>query len=154
MFPPRTPTKAIKADDEINARIQSLSASWSLQLPIRDASWSPSRNPVNSEEKQIYERVRWLYFKDEQALNYAIREFERYASSNWVAKPLADPDVLPSRGLRRSIQNDFLKKRKMNDEEAAELRKVLFAVLKNITEKVKARIPYANKDILREGSKG
>lgn len=151
MFPPRTPTKVVKADQDINSRIQALSTSWNLQLPVRDAFWSPSRNPVNSEEKQIYERVRWLYFKNERALDYAIAEFEKHARTNWISKPHADPDVLPTRSIRPSTrQNTFLKKRNISEEDGAKLRKVLLDILKNVTDKVKAGVPYEVGNVSRE----
>ena len=151
MFQPHTPTKAIKADEDINSRIQNLSIPWNLQLPVRDASWSPSTNPVNSEEKQIYERVRWLYFKKEPALAYAIAEFEKQARSNWISKPHADPDVLPTRNIRPSTrQNTFLKRRNISEEDGAELRRVLLDILKNVTDKVKAGVPYEDGNVSRE----
>ncbi|KAL8793338.1 MAG: hypothetical protein Q9195_004115 [Heterodermia aff. obscurata] len=135
MFP-TTPTKASKADNEINALIQNLSASWDLDLPVRDASWSPSRNTANPGEKDIYQRVKYLYWKDKPALNSAVAEFERRANSNWVRKPHADADVLPSRTLRPSTRHDtFLKKRSISGKEAAELRNVLIDVLKSVIEK-------------------
>ena len=151
MFQPHTPTKAINADQDINSRIQDLSIPWNLQLPVRDASWSPSRNPVNSEEKQIYERVRWLYFKNPRALDYAIAEFERRARTNWISKPHADPDVLPTRSIRPSTsQNTFLKRRSISEEDGAELRRVLLDILKNITDKVKGGVPYEDGYVSRE----
>ena len=146
MFPPSTPTKGSKAHDEINALIQNVSASWNLQLPVRDASWSPSRNTANPGEKDmmdIYRRVKYLYWTDPKALNCAMTEFERRARSNWVPKPHADPDVLPSRSIRPSTRNDtFLKRRSIGDKEAAELRTVLVDVLKFVTDKVTAGVPY------------
>lgn len=151
MFPPRTPTKAIKADQDINSLIQALSIKWNLQLPVRDASWSPSRNPVNSEEKQIYERVRWLYFKKKQALDYVLAEYEKQAETNWILKPQADPDVLPTRSIRPSTrQNTFLKKRNISEEDGAQLRKLLFDILRNVTDKVKSGVPYEGENVSRE----
>ena len=142
MFP-STPTKGSWADDGINTLIQKVSASWNLQLPVRDASWSPSRNTGNSGENDIYQRVKYLWWKDKDALNCAVAEFERRASSNWVSKPHADPDVLPSRSVRPSTRHDtFLKKRSISDKEAAELRNVLVDVLRTVTEKVTGGLPY------------
>lgn len=102
MLPPSTPTKAIKADSDINTRVQNLALKWDLQIPLRDTSWSPSRSSNKSSEQQIYASVRWLYFTDESALDYAVAKFENYAGKNWVAKPRADPDVLTSRNTRAS----------------------------------------------------
>lgn len=152
MFPPRTPTKGSKADDEINTLIQNLSASWNLQLPVRDASWSPSRSTVNPGENDIYQRVKYLYWKDKQALDRAVAEFERRARTNWVPKPRADPDVLPSRSIRPSTRHDtFLKKQCISDKEAAELRNVLVDVLKTVTEKVPGGLPNTVENGLRKG---
>ena len=155
MFSPSTPTKGSKADAEINALIQNLSASWNLQLLVRDASWSPSRITANSGEKDIYQRVKYLYWKDKKALNCAVTEFERRARSNWVPKPHADPDVLPARSIRPSTRNDtFLKKRSIGDKEAAELRNVLVDVLKTVTEKVTRGVPYTFENGPPKGDSG
>ena len=153
MFPPRTPTKGSKADDEINAVIQTLSAKWGLQLPVRDALWSPSRSTVNPGENNVYQRVKYLYWKDKKALDCAVAEFERRAKTNWVPKPHADPDVLPSRSIRPSTRHDtFLKKRSaIGDKEAAELTNVLVDVLKTVTEKITAGVPYTFENGLQEG---
>ena len=154
MFSPSTPTRGSKADDEINTVIQGLSAKWGLQLPVRDALWSPSKSTVNAGENNVYQRVKYLYWKDKRALNCAVAEFERRArtNSNWVPKPHADPDVLPSRSIRPSTRHDtFLKKRSFSDKEAAALTNVLVDVLKTVTEKIAAGLPYTFENGLQEG---
>ena len=153
MNTPRTPTKGSKADDEINALIQNISLSWNLQLPVRDASWSPSRSAVNPVENDIYQRVKYLYWKDKPALDRAVAEFERRAPTNWVPKPRADPDVLPSRSIRPSTRHDtWLKKRSVSDKEAAELRIVLVDVLKGVMpEKVPGGQPNTLGNGLQKG---
>ena len=143
MPPPNTPTKAIKAGNDINSLIQTISGEWSLHLPVRDAQWSPSKNSNKSIENQIYAAVQYLYFKDEEALEYAVAEFKDHARKNWVPKPRAEPDVLPSRGLPASTrQETFLRTRDISDTKAAELREALLDVLKSVAEKVKAGVPY------------
>ena len=152
MFLPSTPTKGSKEHNEINSVIQNLSTSWNLDLPVRDASWSPSRNTAGSGENEIYQRVKFLYWKDKQALNCAVAEFERRAKSNWVQKPRADPGVLPSRSVRSSTRRDtFLKKRSISDEEAADLRNVLVDVLESVSKKVKEGKPYTFENELQKG---
>lgn len=153
MFPPKTPKKALNADNEINSRIQSLSAAWNLELPIRDASWSPSSNPVQPIEEKIYERIKFLYWQKGQVLDNVLAEFEKQANTNWVFKRHAEPDVLPSGGAKSITRQDsFLRKRNISDNEAAELRKLLFDVLKDATDKIKAGVSHRSENTLREGT--
>ena len=144
MLPPSTPTKAIKADNDINTRVQNLSLKWGLQLPVRDTSWSPSRSSNKSSEQQIYAYVRWLYFKDQSALDYAVANFENHAGKYWVAKPRADPDLLPSRNSRAGTRQDtFMRTRDIpSDREATEFKDQLLEVLKGTADKIRDGLPY------------
>ena len=150
---PSTPTKGSNSDDAINTLIQTVSATWNLQLPLRDASWSPSKKlGYPAENDIIYKRVKFLYWQNKPALNCAMAEFERRATSNWVPKPQADPDVLPSRSIRANTRQDtFLKKRSISDKEAAELRNVLSDVLKTVTERIKNGLPYTFENAQQKG---
>ena len=108
---PKTPSKA---DDGIESLKQSLSARWGIQLPRRDAVWSPShRDPKRLEEK-ICTFIQLLYFRG-GALDLAISNFEKNAvhiDSEWQFKPRAETDVLPHRQLSVDTPEDtFLRKR-------------------------------------------
>lgn len=98
MEAPRTPTKS--RDDGINTIAKKLCAKWGLKLPIRDTPWSPSKisHPGAIEEK-VLARIRFLYFKDREALDEAVKQFEDHAPyiySEWFFKPQAELNVLPS----------------------------------------------------------
>lgn len=112
MYPPRTPNKA---HDYLNGIIKSLSAKWSLNLPIRETPWSPSRieNPDDAGEK-ILSRMRFLYFKDRKALDGVIYSFEDWARpviSDWKWKPRQEPGTIPTapKGVNASHRNSFIK---------------------------------------------
>jgi len=111
MLHPSTPSKA---DDGIEQLRILLSQKWSISIPRRDFTWSPSRRDPNQVEDKISARIQFLYFK-EGALTFAINEFEKRAypiRSNWQYKPRGDPDVLPSREPGAStLRQDFLRKR-------------------------------------------
>ena len=152
MLPPSTPTRTLKADSDINSRIRIISNKWALNLPIRDSSWSPSRHTSKSDDQQIYERIRFLYFKDAVALDHAIAEFEDLVSTSWVPKPRADTDLLPSLNNRISTpQESWLKRRDVSDAKTAELRELLLSVLKLIADKVRDGLPYKTENIKKEG---
>ena len=137
MLPPSTPTKAIKADIDINTRVQYLALKRGLQIPLRDTSWSPSRSSNKSSEQHIFVYVRWLYFTDEFALVYAVAKFENYAGKNWVAEPRADLAVrttssqYPSKHASGYISKDAGQSQRW---QAAELRDQLLSVLKATTD--------------------
>ena len=145
MLPPVTPTKA-KAGSYINLLLQDLSDRWNLQLPVRDALWSPSRNTHKSIESQIYSVVQFLYWrkgKAEGALNHAVAEFEENARREWIAKPRAEFGVIPSRNNRATAQQDtFLKRRDISTEKAAELAETFLSVLKSVADQVNAGAAY------------
>lgn len=98
MNPPTTPTKK---GEGINRLVRSLNTSWRLRLPDRTAPISPSKvvNPDSRGEK-IYRLICFLYFQRHEALMWACERFESHAqqqSTQWVYKPGAETDTLPSR---------------------------------------------------------
>jgi len=99
MNPPTTPTKK---GEEVNRLLQSLNTRWGLRLPVRNTPYSPSKtvNPEGRSER-IYQKIRFLYFKNEDALQWARTQFEDHAQqqqpSKWIFKPLGDTDTLPVR---------------------------------------------------------
>ena len=98
MEAPKTPTKA--RDDGINSIVKSLCSKWGLKLPIRDTPWSPSKIPhPGAVEERVLVRIRFLFFKDRDALDSAVKQFEDHAPyvfSEWKFKPQAELEVLPS----------------------------------------------------------
>ncbi|MCJ1262320.1 hypothetical protein MMC22_002190 [Lobaria immixta] len=125
---PSTPSKG---NDEINSITTSLAARWSLQFPVRDATYSPSKvkDPTRTEE-QVMIRLRYLVFKDHQGLTDALDRFEKHAEtifSRWKYKPRADQDVLPRRShAESSLQRDtFLRRSEVTEATAGDLMKSL-----------------------------
>lgn len=109
MSVPSTPRKK---GEEINRIAYELNARWGISLPIKRMEESPSKGQDRMEE-QIYQRIRYLYFRNEAALVKALSRFESLAgsvASGWKFKPGADLDTLPSGSneefhlRRRSVQ--------------------------------------------------
>ena len=101
---PKTPTKK---GEEINRLVQSLNNKWGLRLPDKTIPFSPSKvaNPDGTGEK-IYGLIRFLYFQRHEDLQRACEQFEKHARQQavqWVHKPQADTDTLPSRKLSDSV---------------------------------------------------
>jgi len=99
MEPPTTPSK--KDGEGVSRLIRSLNMKWGLGLPVKDMPYSPSKviHPERRGER-IYQRIRFLYFRRPEALELARKRFEEHAqqnSVNWVYKPLAETDTIPSR---------------------------------------------------------
>lgn len=114
MNPPTTPTKK---GEGVNRLLRTLNTRWGLRLPVKDMPYSPSKvlDPEARGER-IYQKIRFLYFKNEDALQWARKQFEDHAQqqppSNWIFKPLGDPDTLPVRRpsgslLRRDLSTRF-----------------------------------------------
>ena len=146
--PPKTPSKAKL--DEITKITNDLAAKWGLQFPVRDASWSPSKvlDP-NLAEEQVLNRVRFLYFRDRSALDYAIDCFEKNAPAvftQWKFKPHGEDGVLPRRISTRSstAANSFLHRSEVPPDAAAaaELMKSLLHFVNRVAEDVKANVDY------------
>jgi len=143
MHPPNTPTKS---HDHLNSIVRSLSAKWSLPLPIRETPWSPSRivNPDNSEEK-VLTRLRFLYFKNPEALNGVIAGFEEWAQpaiSEWKWKPQQDRGTIPTSAVGANVlpRNSFLKTVDIPQSVIHDLLTYLLRLLDDEIYLVKARI--------------
>ena len=97
MSVPTTPTKQ---GQDINRLLRSLNTEYGLTLPVRDAPISPSKIPRHDRrDERIYQKIRYLSFKDPQALQLACSHFKIHAKqqeSLWVYKPHAETDTLPS----------------------------------------------------------
>ena len=98
MSVPTTPTKQ---GEDINRLLRSLNTEWGLRLPVRDKPISPSKIPRRDRRgERIYQKIRYLSFKNPEALQVACAQFETHAKqqeSLWVYKPHAETDILPSR---------------------------------------------------------
>ncbi|MCJ1394492.1 hypothetical protein MMC18_007370 [Xylographa bjoerkii] len=101
------PTTPSKKGEDIDKIVFALNTRWSLDLPLRSAPQSPEKivNPESRGEK-IFSAIKLLFFKDNEALQYAVSRFEDHARqhhsarqnhSNWVYKPMGETDTLPSR---------------------------------------------------------
>ncbi len=152
MFFPKTPTKA---DQGFIAIIRSLNVEEGLQLPIREGSWSPARDSrLERVEEQIVSRLKFLFFKHKGALYYVLDLFKKRAlevHSQWQFKPLADPDLLPTRPAAESaLRRDFLRKRPyFSDEVVAELTQSLLRFVSDVADEVKSNANYAAPKLLR-----
>ena len=97
MSVPTTPTKQ---GQDINRLLRSLNTEWGLRLPVRDTPISPSKIPGHDRRgERIYQKIRYLSFKDPKALQIVCANFEAHAKqqeSLWVYKPHAETDTLPS----------------------------------------------------------
>lgn len=105
---PSTPSTR-KANAEIKKIVYDLVQKWNLQLPIRDATWSPSKSPNEHIDQQILSCIRFLFFKDRSALDSAITRFEQHAKtiqSEWRFKPRAESDVIPYRTEYQSAKRE------------------------------------------------
>lgn len=144
MYPPRTPSKS--HDSTVNSLIRNLSIKWSLGLPIRDASWSPSgiRNPDSPQEK-ILTRIRFLYFKDPAALHGVVANFEEWARpviTDWKWKPQQEHGTIPTSASRANVftRGSFLKTNEIPESAVASLLAQLSKLLEDEVYLVKARM--------------
>lgn len=149
---PHTPTKA---DDGIPLIVRSLSAKWGLQIPPRDAQWSPARDSrPELVEDQVHGRIRYLYYQNRDALQYAIDRFEKHAIlafSQWQFKPRGDLNVLPIRSEHASAlrRDSFLKRSEITEDIAAELTQSLLRILTEVRTRVMANVDYKDPDELQ-----
>jgi len=144
MYPPRTPTKS--HDSTVNSLIRNLSIKWSLGLPIRGASWSPSeiRNPDSPQEK-VLTRIRFLYFKDPAALHGVVANFEEWARpsiTNWKWKPQQERGTIPTSASGANVfkRDSFLKTNEVPESAVASLLTHLSKLLEDEVYLVKARM--------------
>lgn len=87
-----------------------LEVRWNLKFPERDKNWSPSKVVEPKLGDQVLSRLKYLNYQDKDGLQKAVQDFEKKAiektmRSQWVQKPLADPDVLLRRQPSRRLQN-------------------------------------------------
>lgn len=148
MQQPETPTKG-RAVEKFIRTIDSLSARWSLPLPRRDALSSPSKVlREDSAEEQVIARIKFLSFKNEAALDYALHEFEKNAvliCQGWTFKPNADQDVLPRRASTTSASlasGSFLRRSTLDPAIVTELLGNLLEVVKQAAERVKRDLEH------------
>ncbi|KAL9598675.1 MAG: hypothetical protein Q9219_004344 [cf. Caloplaca sp. 3 TL-2023] len=148
-----------RADDGIQRITLDLSAKWGLRFP-QHVLQSPAKRRQDLPEEQVLSRLRWLFFYDirnkQAATPYAIKCFERLApklQAGWVAKPLGDIDVLPTRTRSATARhNDFLSKKPTpTDEQAADLMKALLRYLHETIEDVKKGAIFAIDEETQKG---
>ena len=148
MEAPQTPTKT--RNDGINSLAKTLCTKWGLKLPIRDTPWSPSKIPhPDAIEEKVLGRIRFLYFKDRDALINAIEEFEEHAPyiySEWMFKPRAELDVLPSLAPSESaLRTESALRRDdvtRSERVTAELAENLLECLDQAAELVRLRVEF------------
>ncbi len=152
MFSPETPTKV---DEGFVAIARLLSAKWGLDIPLLVKEHTPSRRsrpgPVGD---QVYDRIRFLFYRNKDGLQHAIDQFEKHAVvafSQWKFKPHADLDVLPNRSTPDSAlrSDSFLKRTTITEEAAAELLKSLLRFLTDVTDGGRAEVGHKSPDKIR-----
>ena len=153
---PSTPSKT-KADEGINKIVDDLVQQWNLHLPIRDATWSPSKNTNQSIDQQILFCIRFLFFKDRSALDDSIAQFEKHArtiQSDWHFKPRAEADVIPSRTRHESARREELLAAQVDigDKVTADLKECLLAKVKPAYDCVKRGEKYIGETNASGGS--
>ncbi|KAI4170010.1 MAG: hypothetical protein LQ343_005259 [Gyalolechia ehrenbergii] len=148
MVGPETPTRP---DDGIQRITLDLSAKWGLRFP-QQVLQSPAKRDRDRPDEQVLSRLRWLYFHDlksnQAATQYAIKCFERLAPkllAGWVAKPLAEQDVLPTRTRSATARHqEFLfQKPTLSDGQASDLMQALLRYLDEAIEGIKKGAVFA-----------
>lgn len=135
MQPPTTPTKGPAADKLIRT-IDHLSARWGLPLPSK----VPHDQCV---EEKVVACIKFLSFKNQDALDYALDAFERHAMplcQGWKFKPNAEQDVLPRRGSIASgslADGDFMRRSTLDPLIVTELMESLLVLVDQAVERVK-----------------
>ena len=147
---PKTPNKN---DDELTLILNALSAKWNLRFPPRGLHWSPSRiNDPNSSGEKVLSRLNFLFFKNKEALQYALLHFEGHASetrsgihsSQWIHKPQAEMDVIPCRAPPSNSldHNSFLKRIEIDEATASKLMGILLQILDRVTACVRQNVDF------------
>lgn len=147
MHQPATPTKGAAAE-KLTKTIDHFSARWGLLLPRQDAQWSPSKNPHEQcIEEKIVARIKFLIFKNQNALENALEGFEQSAmliSKGWKFKPKADDGVLPLResatGSSLAGGGGFLRRTAVDPHIINELMESLFSFVDQAAERVKKNL--------------
>lgn len=140
MINPHTPSK--KGEDEVSRILKDLSDRWGLYFPPRDQTWSPSLARPDSVEDRIRFRIKFLYFKDKNALNHVLHDFDKHANelcSKWQYKPKGQRDVIPSRPPPESaVRRDaFLKRDSHRAEALEEMMQCLDHLTRDVVDRVK-----------------
>ena len=115
----------------------------------RTKHWLSSEWDLNFiETDSVYKPYRYLSFQRgdaEGALQHALDLFNEQAQklqSQWVSKPHADADLLPSR-LSRANDSNYLKtKRILTDQERAQLMECLLEKLILVGNRVRDKLPF------------
>ncbi|KAL8935625.1 MAG: hypothetical protein Q9216_005331, partial [Gyalolechia sp. 2 TL-2023] len=148
MVGPETPTRP---NDGIQRITLDLSAKWGLRFP-QQVLQSPAKRDRDRPDEQVLSRLRWLYYHDlrnnQAATHYAIKCFEQLAPkllAGWVAKPLADQDVLPTRTRSATARHqEFLfQKPTPSDSQASDLMRALIRYLDEAIEGTKKGAMFA-----------
>lgn len=143
----------IKKNDELTLLTNKLSSKWNLQFPHRGPLWSPSQvKHPNSTEEKVLSRLNFLSFKDREALQYAILQFETHAGetcsgihfSEWIHKPQAEVDVIPRRypPSKPLDRKSFLKRNEIDEVTASKLMDSLLQILDRVTECVRHKTDF------------
>lgn len=130
------PTTPSKKGEEINRIVWDLNSRWGLELPVRSAPQSPSKilNREGTGER-IYRSVCFLFFRNNEGLQRALSQFEKHAwqhSTQWVYKPLAESDTLPSHATGSLSSNHTWLKR--NEVDGTKTRALEETLLRFLTE--------------------
>jgi hypothetical protein len=149
MQQPATPTKGAAAET-LTRTIDHLSARWGLLLPMRDAQWSPSKDPHEQcIEEKIVARIKFLIFKNQSALGNALEGFEQSAmliSNGWKFKPKAEEGVLPLResasGSSLAGGGGFLQRTTVDPHILTELMQNLLDFVDQAAERVKRNLDH------------
>ncbi|KAG8529683.1 uncharacterized protein KY384_005164 [Bacidia gigantensis] len=140
----------LKEDDGITRLKQSLSARWGMRFAARDNSWSPSKRDPTSLDDKIHGCIQYLFWRkgnEAAALDYALAQFERHAPAivaDWVFKPRAEADVIPTRSSKdSSVNREFLKRRnELTDDNNQTLKQCLLQKLNEVADKLKRGASY------------
>jgi hypothetical protein len=116
---PGTPSRrnAVARAFDIETLVQTISEKHGLEISIPKEGQSPSarKSALKTETEtarkadEVFQRIRYLYYRPDEELDNAVALFEREAEvleieNGWVWKPYADNDVLPEGPERPSPQ--------------------------------------------------
>ncbi|KAI9788594.1 MAG: hypothetical protein M1835_002180 [Candelina submexicana] len=152
MNQPRTPKKA---PDGLNEFIQALSETWALQLPLRQDTLSPSSRArleknTNAEASRCVAGIKYLYYKDKDALRKIEEDLGEYARSmvvDWKYKPQQEPGTLPQLPIP-AVRNYYLAKLEKSSQAPNDLRERLLKLLEDARYLVVERSKPAGQGLL------
>lgn len=147
MSVPATPTNS-KVNEEIKNIIDTLNTQCRLQLPARGQVWSPSKVNKDSTDDYVHELIRFLFFKDRNALHECIFSFKQNATtrrSGWLHKPHGAPDVIPfrTRGQDSRRAEKLEQEVERDEKDAAGLKSDLLDELKTVYDCVRRGESYS-----------